>query len=139
MIAAAGYVALGRRNRDFPSLWLYVVPIYLQAGLISLVASLPWLGTFEFGSGREWLLMLGLACLPTIIGHSMINYGVRHLRGQVVSLCNVIQFVFAGVLAYFLFPRAPRPALLRRQRRRRRRRRAGGVFRPHAAAGRRVD
>jgi len=109
MLAAAGYVALGRRNRDFPSLWLYVVPVYLQAGLISLLVSIPWLGSFQFGSSREWLLMLGLACIPTIIGHSMINYGVRHLRGQVVSLCNVLQFVFAGVMAYFLFREKPAP------------------------------
>lgn len=109
MIAAAGYVALGRRNRDFPSLWLYVVPVYLQAGLMCLVVSLPWLGTFEVGSGREWLLMLGLACIPTIIGHSIINYGVRHLRGQVVSLCNVTQFVFAGVMGYLIFHEQPAP------------------------------
>lgn len=107
MIAAAGYVAFGRRNRDFPSLWLYVVPVYLQAGLISLLVSLPWIRTFDVGSGREWLLMLGLACLPTILGHSMINYGVRHLRGQVVSLCNVTQFVFAGVLGYCFFHEQP--------------------------------
>ena len=109
MIAAAGYVALGRRNRDFPSLWLYVVPIYLQAGLMSLIASLPWLATFHVGSAREWLLMLGLACVPTIIGHSMINYGVRHLRGQIISLCNVTQFVFAAVMAFFLFHEHPAP------------------------------
>ena len=109
MIAAAGYVALGRRNRDFPSLWLYVVPVYLQAGLISLVAALPWLGTFEAASTREWMLMLGLACIPTILGHTMINYGVRHLRGQVVSLCNVTQFVFAGVMGFLLFREQPAP------------------------------
>ena len=109
MLAAAGYVALGRRNRDFPSLWLYVVPVYLQAGLICLAVSLPWLGAFEAGSGREWLLMLGLACIPTIIGHSMINYGVRHLRGQIISLCNVLQFVFAGGMAYVLFHEQPAP------------------------------
>ncbi|MEO6875603.1 MAG: EamA family transporter, partial [Opitutaceae bacterium] len=81
----------------------------LQAGLICLVVSLPWIGTFEIGSSREWMLMLGLACLPTILGHSMINYGVRHLRGQVVSLCNVTQFVFATVLAYFIFHEHPTP------------------------------
>ena len=107
MIAAAGYVAFGRRNRDFPSLWLYVVPVYLQAGLISLVVSLPWIGTFDAGSGREWLLMLGLAVLPTILGHSMINYGVRHLRGQLVSLCNVTQFVFAGLMGFLFFHEQP--------------------------------
>ncbi len=109
MIAAAGYVALGRRNRDFPSLWLYVVPVYWQAGLISLIAAIPWLGTFEATSAREWSLMLGLACIPTILGHTMINLGVRHLRGQIVSLCNVTQFVFAGVMGFLLFREQPAP------------------------------
>jgi len=34
---------------------------------------------------------------------------VRHLRGQVVSLCNVTQFVFAAVMAFFLFHEQPAP------------------------------
>src|SRR5690606_10172094 len=33
MLLFAWYLALGRLNRHFPSLWLYVVPIYLQAGV----------------------------------------------------------------------------------------------------------
>ncbi len=53
--------------------------------------------------------MLGLACLPTIVGHSIINYGLRHLRGQIVTLCNVLQFVFATALAYVLFREQPAP------------------------------
>lgn len=51
--------------------------------------------------------LVGLAVLPTIIGHSLINYSMRHFRGQVVSLCNVGLFLFPAVLAYFLFQEAP--------------------------------
>jgi drug/metabolite transporter (DMT)-like permease len=37
----------------------------------------------------------------------VINYGVRHLRGQIISLCNVTQFILAGVMAYFIFHEKP--------------------------------
>ncbi len=103
MLLVACYVALGRRNRDFPSLWLYVIPIYLQAGLICLALSLPWLGQFDAGSSREWLSVIGLACVPTILGHSLLNYSVRHLRGQVVGLVFASQFIFPAILAVSLY------------------------------------
>lgn len=109
MLLFAWYLALGRKNRDFPSLWLYVVPVYALAGTICLIAALPWLNTFQFDSAREWSLMAGLACIPTILGHSLLNAAMRHMRGQVVGLCNVGQFVFAGVLAFFLFGEIPPP------------------------------
>ena len=107
MLLVAWYLALGRRNRDFPSLWLYVVPVYALAGGICLLAALPWLHTFALGSAREWALMAGMACIPTIIGHSLLNQAMRHFRGQIVSLANVGQFVFAGILAWFLFSESP--------------------------------
>jgi|CZKI01.1.fsa_nt_gi drug/metabolite transporter (DMT)-like permease len=108
MLLFALYLALGRRNRDFPSVWLYVIPVYGQAALICLVAALPWIRTFEAGSGREWAIMVGLAAIPTVCGHSLLNAAMRRIRGQIVSLCNSSQFLFAGVMGYFLFGEVPR-------------------------------
>jgi drug/metabolite transporter (DMT)-like permease len=107
MLLFAWYLALGRKNRDFPSLWLYLVPVYALASIICLCVALPWIGTFEITSTRELSLMLGLACVPTILGHSLLNFSMRHMRGQIVSLCNVGQFVFAGVIAFFMFGELP--------------------------------
>lgn len=109
MLFFAWYLALGRANRDFPSLWLYVVPVYAMAGLICLVAAIPWLSAAPVEAGREWLLVIGLALVPTIAGHSLLNAAMRHFRGQVVSLCNVGQFVFAGLGAYLIFHEIPAP------------------------------
>jgi drug/metabolite transporter (DMT)-like permease len=109
MLLFALYIALGRRNRDFPTVWLYVAPVYLVAGLICLAASVPWLGSFDAGSGREWLMIAGLAAVPTVIGHSLLNNAVRHLRGQLVSLCTVGQFVFAGIMGWLFFGEVPVP------------------------------
>lgn len=108
MLLFALYLALGRRNRDFPSIWLYVIPVYGQAALICLLVALPRLGSFQVGSLREWSIMAGLAAIPTVCGHSLLNAAMRRIRGQIVSLCNVSQFVFASVMGYFLFGEVPR-------------------------------
>jgi drug/metabolite transporter (DMT)-like permease len=110
MLLFALYLALGRRNRDFPSIWLYVIPVYAQAALICLVVALPRIHTFDAGSGREWAFMFGLAAIPTVCGHSLLNSAMRRIRGQIVSLCNVSQFVFAGFMGFLLFGEVP-PAL----------------------------
>lgn len=107
MLLFACYLALGRKNRDFPSIWLYMVPVYAQAAVICTIAALPWWHTYDFNDSREWSLMIGLALLPTIIGHTTLNASMRHLRGQIVSLCNVGQFIFAGIMAWFLFNQIP--------------------------------
>jgi len=109
MLLFALYLALGRRNRDFPSIWLYVIPVYAQAAVVCLLVALPRLPTFALGSGREWSLMLGLAVVPTICGHSLLNAAMRRIRGQIVSLCNVAQFVFASIMGFLLFGEVPRP------------------------------
>ncbi|HXQ80765.1 MAG TPA: DMT family transporter [Opitutaceae bacterium] len=108
MLLFALSLALGRRNRDFPSVWLYVIPVYGQAALICLIVALPWIRTFDIGSWREWSIMVGLAAIPTVCGHSLLNAAMRRIRGQIVSLCNSSQFLFAGVMGYLLFGEAPR-------------------------------
>jgi len=107
MLLFAYYFALGRKNRDFPSVWLYVVPVYAQAALVCTLCALPWWPSFSWASGREWGIMLGLALLPTLLGHTLLNASVRFLRGQVVSLCNLGQFLFAGLMAWGLFSQVP--------------------------------
>jgi drug/metabolite transporter (DMT)-like permease len=107
MLLFALYLALGRRNRDFPSVWLYVIPVYGQAAAVCLLVALPWLHTFEVGAGREWALMVCLAAIPTVCGHSLLNGAMRQIRGQIVSLCNASQFVFAAVMAFLLFGEVP--------------------------------
>lgn len=109
MLLFAVYITLARRNRDFPTIWLYVVPVYLIAGILCLIASIPWLGTFDATSGHEWLMILGLAAVPTVTGHSLLNNAMRHLRGQIVSLFTVTQFIFAGVMGWMFFREAPAP------------------------------
>ncbi len=109
MLAVTCYLVLGRRNAHFPSLWLYVVPLYAFS---AVCCAITWLifgsgGVPGVFNGREILLVLGLGLIPTVMGHSILNISMKHLRGQVVSIINMGQFIFAGVLAFLIFREIP--------------------------------
>jgi drug/metabolite transporter (DMT)-like permease len=108
MVLFAVYLVMGRRNRNFPSLWLYLVPLYTAAAIFCLVISLFGVGPLqESYPMREVVLLLGLGIVPTVLGHSILNDAMKHFRGQVVSIVNLAQAVFAGVLAFFLLGEMP--------------------------------
>ena len=108
MLFYALYMALGRRNRTFPSVWLYLVPLYAAAAVASLVVAL-FLGTsIQPLTVREGALIVGLGIVPTVIGHSLLNRAMRVFRGQIVSIVNMGQFVFAGLMAFMLWREVPR-------------------------------
>jgi drug/metabolite transporter (DMT)-like permease len=109
MLFFAFYLVQARANRDLPSIWLYVVPLYAAAGVICLFMAFFVVRPMTLPAPREFLIIVGLALVPTILGHSILNHAMRHLRGQTVSVVNLFQFIFAGALAYFLFGEVPRP------------------------------
>jgi drug/metabolite transporter (DMT)-like permease len=109
MLLFSFYLVSARVNRSFPDIWLYLVPLYAVAGIICLLVAFVVSGPLSLLSWRDVLIVMGLAIVPTILGHSILNQSMRHLRGQIVSVFNLFQFLFAGVLAYFLFGEVPSP------------------------------
>ena len=111
MLIFCFYLTLGRRNRHFATIWLYVVPLYFFGGLVFLSAGTivecgMWGTTVGWGV-REVLLIAALAIIPTVIGHSILNYSLKHMRGQLVGIINLFQFVFVGVMAWFVGEKMP--------------------------------
>ncbi len=108
------YLAISRRHRSSRSIWLYVVPLYGLAGGFCLLTAII-IGTITGNQDilpqwyplEEWVWLLCLGLIPTITGHSILNYCMKKLRGQVVSIINLTQFAFAGVLAWLVFREIP--------------------------------
>jgi len=107
MILFSYYLALGRKNRHIQSLWLYVTPLYYLTALFCFLCALPLVNPIKPYPLKEIVLILGLGIVPTILGHSILNYSMQQLRGQVVSVINMAQFIFAGILAFFRFGEIP--------------------------------
>ena len=100
------YLGLSRL-RAGPSLWLYVVPLYAIAGVLCLATAVGTRTPFPVLDRKEVLLLLALGLVPTVVGHSVLNWCIGRLRGQVVSTANLGQFIVAGVIAYFQFGESP--------------------------------
>lgn len=120
MLLYAGYLAGGRAARSLPSLFLYVVPVYFAGGMACIAAGLVgWLGhaagllpawvasPATLATPRELVLLLGLTIVPTLFGHTLVNRALRTLRGQFVSVVNLTQFIFAGVMAWLILGERP--------------------------------
>ena len=55
-------------------------------------------------------MIICLAVVSTVIGHSALNYAMQRLRGQTVSIVNMGQFLIAGIGGYLLYNEIPTKA-----------------------------
>lgn len=124
MLFLTYYLALGRKHRHAGSIWVYLVPLYAVGATICLTTAAltaivpafaavmpPQEVTWDIFTGREIMLILGLGVIPTIVGHSTLNYCMRHMRGQLVSILSLFQFVFVAIMAYLIWGKVPIHAL----------------------------
>lgn len=110
MLCYAAYLALGRKNGGRLSLWLYMVPLYFIAGMICLLCGLVVINPIKTYSLKNVLLILGLGLIPTVVGHTLMNYSLKFFRGQVISVANLAQPVFAVLLGILFFSEIPQPS-----------------------------
>jgi len=88
----------------------YTSYVYSIAALVSLL--------FVFGTGAQpvrpydlqnAVAILGLALIPTGLGHSLYNYALGSVKTVTASLFPLSEPIIASVLAAFLFGEIPRP------------------------------
>jgi drug/metabolite transporter (DMT)-like permease len=108
--AVSVYMLLGQRLRRRLSTIAYVWPCYAIAGLTlgaaCLLSGQPMVGY----PSRTYGLLLALAIVPQILGHSAFNWAVRHVPPVYVSLAMLGEPVGATLLAWAIL--GERPALM---------------------------
>lgn len=106
-LAAAAYFLAGRRYRGRLSLFTYVVPVYAASAVTLVLAS--W-GTGTALTGypwREYALFLALAVVPMVIGHTLLNWALKHVTAPVVATAILGEPVGATVLALIVLGEVP--------------------------------
>ncbi len=107
MVMLTIYLSMSRRLTHLPSIWLYVVPMYTFGGLVLLGIGLATSDQLTPASGKAWMAAIGLGLLPTVVGHSMLNWCMQRMRGQIVALVNMLHPVFAGFIGFWAFAETP--------------------------------
>lgn len=98
----SGYLLCGRVLRARVPLTAYVTLCYGASGLLLALgarAAGQALGPFSAGT---WLLLAALALGPTLIGHTSVNYALRHLPSGKVALAIVGEPIVSAALAWWL-------------------------------------
>lgn len=107
MLTLAAYLVFSKRSMK--GIWTYLVPLYLTGGTVCFLASFFTTNPFRESLTRaDWIAILGMGIVSTLGGHSIINWAMKHLRGQIVSLFHNTQFIYAGLIGFFVFKEIPR-------------------------------
>ena len=97
------YYVIGRRLRQQLDLWWYIFIVYGIAAvtLVLAIAVLPGVPLTGF-AGRDWLIFAALAAGPMMLGHTAVNYALRHVRAYVANLALLGEPIGATLIAWLL-------------------------------------
>jgi drug/metabolite transporter (DMT)-like permease len=105
--AVTGYLIIGRRLRVCVSLLSYIFVVYGMAAfvlvVVALFAKLPFFGY----SPLAYVMFLGLALIPQLLGHTTYNYALAYLSAAFVAIAALGEPIGSSILAYILLAETP--------------------------------
>ncbi|OUM99306.1 MAG: hypothetical protein BAA04_04050 [Firmicutes bacterium ZCTH02-B6] len=105
----SAYLLIGQRVRRRVRLLVYVFWLYGASWVTLLIAALAMGEPLTGYNWREWLIFLGLAVGPTLMGHTVFNWALQHVPASVVAVSILGEPVGATVLALALLGEVPQP------------------------------
>lgn len=106
-LSVVGYFIIGRNLRARLSLLAYVTPLYAVCALFLLVWAVAAGNPLHPYGRTEWFYFAALAVVPTILGHTVFNWAIKHVKPTVISLAFLGEPVVAALLAFFFFSQQP--------------------------------
>lgn len=101
-LTGAGYYVIGRRVRQTVGVWSYASAVYAVAAVaLGFVAALRNAPLTGFGS-RDWIVFGAMAAGPMLVGHTGMNYALRHFRATTVNVAALGEPVGASVIAWLV-------------------------------------
>ncbi len=107
-LAVSIYLVIGRSVRSRLPLFPYIWLVY-SVGAVTALTAVVVTGTPVTGySPTGYVLLLALALIPQLIGHSAFNYVLEYLSATYVGISTQLEPVMSAIMAFFLFQEAPR-------------------------------
>jgi drug/metabolite transporter (DMT)-like permease len=111
-LAAAGYWIAGRRARSSASLLPYAAAVYCVAAFCMLLLVAALRSPLAGFAPRSYGALVALAVVPQVIGHTALNWALRHLPAASVAGVTLGEPIGATVLAAILLHERPAPLAL---------------------------
>lgn len=101
-MTVTAYFLLGQQVRRQLSMMTYTFVVYGVSSITLIIYNVVLNNPFTGYPADYWLIFLGLAIVPTFLGHSLLNWALRWLSTSTISMGIVFEPVGAAVLAYFI-------------------------------------
>jgi drug/metabolite transporter (DMT)-like permease len=111
-LAITGYLLIGQRLRRRMGLLSYVTLTYSSAGVLLLIAAFVAGYSLTGYSSGTYLMLVLLALVPQLIGHSSLNWSLRFVPATFVAIAVLGEPVGASLWAFLFLHEAPSVAEL---------------------------
>ncbi len=101
------YLITGRSVKDKIPLSIWLFSIYFTSSMMILIVGLISGTQMRGFSQKTYLMFFLMALIPSFVGHSLLNYSVRHLEAYKVQLGILLEPIVSSILAYFIFIEKP--------------------------------
>ncbi|MCK6526091.1 DMT family transporter [Myxococcota bacterium] len=108
-LAASAYLMIGRALRHALPLGTWFGWVTAAAAAFLVVASSLRGHSLTGFPPQAWLALLGLALVPHLLGHGLLNLAGRHMPAQRVQIALLGEPLFSVLYAWLLFAEAPTP------------------------------
>ncbi len=106
-VMASAYMLCGRKLRMKIPVATYVTACYGLSGILLVGAASAAGQPLSGFSANTWVLLLAMILVPTLIGHTSINYALGHLRSGKVALAILGEPLVAIGFAWWLLDEVP--------------------------------
>ncbi|HLT55543.1 MAG TPA: DMT family transporter [Bacillota bacterium] len=101
-VSVTVYFLLGQELRKNLSLMTYTFIVYSVSTLALVAYNVLLQNPFIGFPGSHWYVFLGLAIIPTFLGHSLFNWALKWVSSSTISMAIVFEPVGAAILAYWI-------------------------------------
>lgn len=106
-MAMAGYLLTGRKLRQRLGLLSYTCLVYSSAGLLLLLTTLVLGYSLSGYSTTTYIMLLLLALVPQLLGHSSLNWSLRFVSATAVTIAILGEPVGATIWAWLILDEIP--------------------------------
>lgn len=106
-LAVSGYLLIGQRLRRDLGVLSYASLVYTSAGVVLLLATFLMRYPLSGFSSTTYLMLVLLAVVPQLIGHSSLNWALRFVPATLVAVAVLGEPVGATVWAFLILGEVP--------------------------------
>ena len=105
-----GYFLLAKQQRlDGVDSWSFLAAIFVWASVVVIPFGLVASNDLGRITARDWLLALGMAIGPGVVGHGLMTWSQSHVGVSLASILGLLSPVLSTSLAWVIFGQSLTP------------------------------